>query len=33
MNDWKEGLFMYLAAVRGIHDTKLGKIEKALEKK
>ena len=29
---WKEGLFLYLSLVRGIQDTKLGKIERALEK-
>ena len=33
MDDWKEGLFLYLSAVLGIQETKLGKIERALEKK
>jgi hypothetical protein len=33
MEQWKEGLFLYLSLVRGIQDTKIGKIERALEKK
>ena len=33
MEEWKEGLFLYLSAVMGIQDEKIGKIESALEKK
>jgi hypothetical protein len=31
--EWKVGLFLYLAAVRGIQEEKLGRIETALAKK